>query len=429
MGIEADVVAAWGTVAAGIALGVLRPRWLLPILLVACPLRVGATAGAEIATLLLVGAALGRSPAIAREVRVRPEIVAALLLLPIWMLTSGLWARQPWFAVRDAGKWFAVALAALLALADPRRDPKPLVLGACLALLPSALWALGERLGAIAPVGNRWELELRIIVAGDLVRGRALFYHPNRLAEFTEQIGLLLAACAVAGPWRAVAGAAALLAAAGSWASGSAAGMATMIGGGVLTVAAVAAWRLGAPAAGGRAGLLRASGGLGRAVALLLPAAGVAAVVAAMAWQMHGGIGPRSVVYRKAWDVILRHPILGLGGGGWAFEVSTDPVGRFWFASHTHSLPLQVWVELGLVGLVLAVGFFAVPLWAGLRAVARGPLVWQGVVAGACAGVIGLLAHDLVHYFLRQAADGIPTGLLLGLAAGSLRRASTGPAA
>jgi hypothetical protein len=40
--------------------------------------------------------------------------------------------------------------------------------------------------------------------------------------------------------------------------------------------------------------------------------------------------------------------------------------------------------------------------------------------------VLGLLAHNLVHYFLRDPVDGITTGLLLGLAVRGAIDATTG---
>jgi hypothetical protein len=51
-----------------------------------------------------------------------------------------------------------------------------------------------------------------------------------------------------------------------------------------------------------------------------------------------------------------------------------------------------------------------------VRAFGRLPAAWRGVEAGAIAGVTALLAHNLVSYFLTQAANGIAPGLLLGLA-------------
>ena len=81
-----------------------------------------------------------------------------------------------------------------------------------------------------------------------------------------------------------------------------------------------------------------------------------------------------------------------------------------------HSLPLQIVVEVGLLGLACAVVTLFTPLWVAWRRLSSAAEEWQGVANGAIAGVLGLLAHNLVHYFLRDAVDGILTGLLLGLA-------------
>jgi hypothetical protein len=48
------------------------------------------------------------------------------------------------------------------------------------------------------------------------------------------------------------------------------------------------------------------------------------------------------------------------------------------------------------------------------------------VTVGAVLGVLGLLAHGLVNYFLRHPVNGIATGLLLGLALGAARRPEDG---
>jgi O-antigen ligase len=101
---------------------------------------------------------------------------------------------------------------------------------------------------------------------------------------------------------------------------------------------------------------------------------------------------------------------------------------RYWFRSHTHSLLLQIWVETGVFGVIAAGAFFFVPLWTAARGLGRCAAEWRGVIAGAMAGVLGLLAHDLVHFFLRQPADGIVTGVLLGIAASAPRRCAPGGA-
>jgi O-antigen ligase len=123
--------------------------------------------------------------------------------------------------------------------------------------------------------------------------------------------------------------------------------------------------------------------------------------------------------------VIADHPLLGVGGGNWPLTVGSASLGvsRFWFLGHSHSLPLQLGVELGAIGVLLGGVFFAAPLWLARRNANRSA-AWQFVAAGATCGVLGLLAHDVVHYFLRQPADGIPTGLLLGLAVRAARAAN-----
>lgn len=413
-------------VATGAVVASLAPAWILPLVVLVLPLRLEVGAGADLPTLVLLGGALGRAPALARAAARQPLAAAAFAALPVWVAVSGLWARQPLFAAREAAKWAAVSLAALLALADERRDPRPLVAAACLALVPSAGWAIAERLGLLPPRGDPEELRLRLIDVGGLVRGRALFYHPNRLAEFVEQLGLLLVACAVWGPLAVAATAGALLAVAGTWASGSTAGIAVMTGGGLVAAASFLAWRARTRRAAGRSAE-RVGAGRGVAVAIALAAtAAVAGAVVVVAYQVHGGLGPRAIVYREAWQVIRRAPLLGVGGGNWGFEMASEPMRRFWFAGHTHSLVLQLWVELGLIGVLVGAVFFGVPIALGVRGAARADPTWRGIAAGACAGVLAVLAHDLVHYFLREPADGLLTGVLLGLAAASARPPAAG---
>jgi O-antigen ligase len=157
----------------------------------------------------------------------------------------------------------------------------------------------------------------------------------------------------------------------------------------------------------------------------------VALGIAYWAYRAHGGIGTRVLVYRFAWGLFVEHPMLGIGGGNWSLAVASAPLGvsRFWFRTHAHSLPLQIVVEVGLLGLACAMVTFFTPLWVAWRRLSSAPEEWHGVANGAIAGVLGLLAHNLVHYFLRDAVDGILTGLLLGLAiaASSHRDAEAAP--
>lgn len=392
-----------GVVALAALVAVLRPSWTFALVVVSVPLRLPVFPDVELATLILCGSAIGRLPAIVNGLVKEPALAAATLTLPSWFLISALWARQATFVVPAAAKWLTLWLAFALVASDDTLSPRRIVQAAFASLLPSAAWGFAERIRLIAPLGEERILRNRAIDLIDMVRGRALFWHPNRLAEFTEQVGLLLVGCGLGGIARPLCGAGVLIAMLGVWGTDSKAGMATMIGGTLV----VTAW-------------LRMSNEARRRVAWA-SAAGLVAValgIAYWAYRAHGGIGTRVLVYRFAWGLFVEHPLLGIGGGNWSLAVASAPLGvsRFWFRTHAHSLPLQIVVEVGLVGLAWAVVTFATPLWVAWRRLSSTDDEWRGVAYGAMAGVLGLLAHNLVHYFLRDAADGILTGLLLGLA-------------
>lgn len=407
-----DLVATVGpfaVVALAVAIGVLRPGWTFAMVIVAAPLRLPILPGVEIATLLLVGAVIGRLPVIVGTLAKQPVLVAATLALPVWFLVSAIWARQATFVVAAAGKWLTLWLAFALAASDDTLSPRRVVYAALAAMVPSAAWGFAERARLIAPLGDERILRSRAIDLVEMVRGRALFWHPNRLAEFTEQIGLLLVGCGLGGIARSLCGAGVLIAMLGVWGTDSKAGIATMVGGTLVTTA----WLRMSSAARRRAAW-------GVAAGLVVAALGVAY----WAYRAHGGIGTRVLVYRYAWSLFAEHPLLGIGGGNWALAVGSAPLGvsRFWFRSHAHSLPLQLAVEVGLIGVALAGVLFLTPLWVAWRRLASTAPEWHGVVNGAIAGVLGLLAHNVVHYFLRDPVDGILTGLLLGLAVSASAR-------
>jgi len=384
-----------------------RPAWIFSLVVVAIPLRVPVFPAVELATLVLLGAVLGRAPAIVAAVRAEPRLFAMTFALPAWFLASVLWARQPAFVYAAAGKWVVLWLAMALVIADDTLRPRRIVYSVLAAMVPMALWGAAERLRLVTPMGDPKILRNRAIDLVFMVRGRALFWHPNRLAEFVEQIGLLLVGCGMAGIAPVLCAIGVAIAMVGTWGTDSKAGMGTMIGGTLLMIA----W-------------LQMSS-TARRRALWVGTAGLAGAIAVVAWAYwaHGGIGTRVLVYRYAWHLMADEPLLGVGGGNWALAISAAPlsVSRFWFRTHAHSLPLQLAVEVGLVGVALGGLLFAAPLWVAWRRLDHCAPEWRGVVHGAMAAVLGLLAHNLVHYFLRDPVDGILTGMLLGLAVAGVR--------
>ncbi len=401
----------------GAALGRWAPSFALPAILVLVPLRVGLVPWAEPATLVLCGVACARARSIVETLREEPAVFAATLALPLWVAASVVWARQSAFVPALLGKWAIVTLAAWVAAADRTRDPRPLVIATLVAIVPSALWGAAERLHWVAPAGEARELYHRAIAHGGSVRGRALFWHPNRLGEFVEQGGLLLAGAGLGGvvPWFCLLGV--VGAAVGVWGTGSMGSLAALGGGLCL----VGGWWL---AARGR---LPGAGPRIRIVAALVLVAVVS--VGAFAYWAHGGLGPRREIFSFAADRIREQPWLGHGAGNWSLLVggASLEISTYWFRGHAHSLPLHVWVELGFVGVGLLFAFFFVPLGSAVRRFGSVSGTWRGVGVGAVAACAALFVHNFMHYFLRDAADGILTGLLLGTVVAVARRAAPGP--
>jgi hypothetical protein len=408
-------LATWLAPGAVVFLAALLARWrpaaVFPVVLVSVPWRLPIFPTVELATLVFIGVVLGRAPRLVKSFVEEPLLLTLTAAFPAWFLASALWARQPAFVPPAAAKWIVVWIAMVLVMSDETLRPRRVVIAGLVAMVPMALWGAAERLRLLTPLGDPEILRNRAIDLVSMVRGRALFWHPNRLAEFVEQIGLLLVSCSVNGLLPRLCAAGAAIACLGVWGTDSKAGFATMVGGGVVVAAL----------------LSMSATNRRRALAVLAAGVVVGALVATWAFVAHGGVGTRTLIYRYAWRVLKDHPFLGVGGGNWALAIGMAPlsISRFWFRSHAHSLPLQLVVEVGFVGLALGAAFFLAPLHFAWRRLPERGSEWRGVTCGAMAGVLGLLAHNLVHYFLRDPVDGITTGLLLGLAVrGALSNAS-----
>lgn len=398
--------------ASGLVLGRWAPTLAMVAILIAVPLRVELFPDVQIATLLLLGAVVGRATTVLEVLRSERVLLVATLCLPLWIVASRLWATQPQFVTALAAKWLTVVLACWFAAADRTSDPRHLVGGFVVALVPHAVWGAAERLRLVEPLGEQLALAARAIDHRGTLRGRALYWHPNRLAEFLEQGGVFLAASGLAGVLPALCAAALVVVAVGVWGTGSM-GAAGGLAAGVLLVVG---WWLTSVVAPQRS--YARFFWLGVALAGALGAG-------ALAYTAHGGLGSRGQVFRFAFGVIEEHPWLGVGGGNWSLAVGGAGLhlSRFWFKGHAHSLPLHLWAELGVVGVAAAVGFFGAPVVSAARRFKDVPRAWQGLGVGAIGGLAALLAHDLFHYFLRDPVDGILPGLLLGLAIAVARRA------
>jgi O-antigen ligase len=187
--------------------------------------------------------------------------------------------------------------------------------------------------------------------------------------------------------------------------------------------------------------LLRASRGLLLATPLMYAAAwGGMALWAQASAHTFGGqqrlaegdlSGSRFRIWADALHLIAQHPWTGVGWGNFNFAWSLTPLPQRHpaFFDHTHNLPLQLAVELGLP---LALGICALLLWAlwqaGRRALAAEP---AASAAGRCAVMMVVLIglHSLLEYPLWYAYFLLPTAFVWGFALGlrPAAGAATGP--
>ena len=130
--------------------------------------------------------------------------------------------------------------------------------------------------------------------------------------------------------------------------------------------------------------------------------------------------GSRFAIWSDTWGLIKQHPWLGVGFGEFNFAWSLTPFPKrpVAFFDHTHNLPLQFAVELGLP---LAIVVLVLLLWALWRAFAagqedagpRGPMLRAAFMMVLMIGVHSMLEYPLWYaYFL------LPTAFVFGLALG-----------
>ena len=130
--------------------------------------------------------------------------------------------------------------------------------------------------------------------------------------------------------------------------------------------------------------------------------------------------GSRFRIWADALHLIARHPWTGVGWGNFNFAWSLTPFPNRHtaFFDHTHNLPLQLAVELGVPMALLICGLLLWALWqAWLQALAAAP---AESAAGRCAVMMLVLIglHSMLEYPLWYAYFLLPTAFIWGYALG-----------
>ncbi|WP_157985103.1 O-antigen ligase family protein [Lentzea terrae] len=152
-------------------------------------------------------------------------------------------------------------------------------------------------------------------------------------------------------------------------------------------------------------------------VAVLLAAGGAAASFAfadQLSTRVSFSSPDRSSATGAALELVSRSPLLGAGPGNGSFFFERGNEGTR-FMRYVHNEYLQVLVELGVVGLVLALGVVVavlVVMWRG-----RGVSLW----AGALAAVVVVLVHSGFDFLWHLPVVLVVAGLCAGLGLPSTR--------
>ena len=129
----------------------------------------------------------------------------------------------------------------------------------------------------------------------------------------------------------------------------------------------------------------------------------------------------RFAIWRDTLGLIAAHPWLGVGFGefNFAWSLTPFPLRPVAFFDHTHNLPLQLAVELGLPLAGLVLGLMALALWQAWRR-SRAVTGETGAALRAAFVMVLLMAlHSQLEYPLWYAHFLLPTALIWGLCLGA----------
>jgi putative inorganic carbon (HCO3(-)) transporter len=158
---------------------------------------------------------------------------------------------------------------------------------------------------------------------------------------------------------------------------------------GAAAEALVLAWLVGPRAV---AAVLVAGGLVGAGGLLLLTRLGVERVLSGATWTF------RRQIWASALAMVRDHPLTGIGLDNFLYRYQLRYIlPEAWAEpniSHPHNWVLQFWLELGLLGLVAALGLLARFFWVAHRQLLASPHgERRALLAGAAASMVGWLVH------------------------------------
>ena len=373
-------------------------------------LRLGDFAGLSIAEACFIGTAAATALrwVVAGGLRPVHGAHAAFALLLLMMVGGYAVAQDPRIVTKILLMWSAFLVVSMLVARASSKE------------LQRVLLSLGISAGVVGAVAILGAGEQELVSGGAIAIGRAqgTFDQPNLLGFFlalTIPVAVLMAS---RGPW--VRRTAMLVAGGVAFAGLMLTLSRTSIVGTFVALLVLLAWRpLRRAAAVGLASLavfaLFNNGTLQQAEQVQV----VGQRLGALASQGIGGDPGRYTLYTQTPEVIIDHPVLGVGQGNFSIAAAKygirDPDGLPF--DHAHNLPLTVAAETGLLGLAALILFAAFVIRASSRALSRRTAVWPMALASTAA-LSAITVISLGDYPLRanviMATILIHVGVIIG---------------
>ena len=351
-------------------------------------------------------------------------LLAALLLLLLAAFVSPLWTALPWSLALSALAMIAAAMIAVLAGAVLQHEGLALPAFRALCIGMVVAGALSSVVGMVQVFAPEWPDGDWIARSGMAGRAVGNLRQPNHLATLLLWSAVAVVPLVEMGPLgrtrtrRAAALGLMALMVLGVTLSGSRTGL--------VGIAVLALWGL----ADRR--LSRFSRGLLLATPLLCAAswgltAGWAALNDAHAIGVAARVGEgdlsasRFAIWRDTIELIRMQPWLGVGFGEFNFAWSLTPLPNrpVAFFDHTHNLPLQLAVELGLPLAAVVLGLLALALWQAWRRTWAFEGETGAGLRAAFVMVLLMALHSQLEYPLWYAHFLLPTALIWGLCLGA----------
>jgi len=132
------------------------------------------------------------------------------------------------------------------------------------------------------------------------------------------------------------------------------------------------------------------------------------------------GSPTRLAILANAWSLLKQHPLMGVGWGEFnlAWSMTPFPTRPIAFFDHTHDLPMQLLVELGVPLALLVMGLLAWSMWHAARAGQQAQGREAVALRSAFMLVLMIGLHSLLEYPLWYAYFLLPTVFALGLCLG-----------